>query len=239
MKTLNVEKVFHKISPTQAATITGLAVVLMTIAAVVATDLTIETLIVQDNPKATFENIFSNPTVFRIGVFGWVAVLLCDIVIAWGFYMLFKSVNAGISLATAWIRLVYAAILGTAMGNLVQLTLLLSPMLEETRLPLDYFITETWLYLEGFYAVWSMGLIVFGVHIILLGLLSLKSANIPNWLGILLTIGGFGYLVVHLAKLLVPDHQDFIQILEWIFILPMLSEVALGIWILIKRKSFE
>ncbi len=213
--------------------------ILMTIAAVVSTDLTIENLIVPNNPKTTFENILNNPTAIRIGVFGWVVVLLCDIVIALGLYVFFKPVNGSISLATGWIRLVYTAILGAALGNLIQLTLLHSPVLDETGLPLDYFITETWLYLQGFYAVWSMGLIVFGIHIILLGFLSLKSSYIPNWLGVLLTIGGFGYLLVHMGKLLPSDYQNYIQILEWIFILPMLSEVVLGLWLLIKRKSFK
>ena len=199
----------------------------------------IERLMVPNNPTATFENILSNPTVFRVGVFGWVVVLLFDIVIAWGLYILFKSVNNYTSLATAWVRLVYAAVLGAALGNLIQLTLLHTQMLEETGLPLDYFITESWLYLQGFYVVWSMGLIIFGVHIILLGILSLKSSHIPKWLGVLLTIGGVGYLVVHTGKILLPNHQNLIKILEWIFILPMLSEVVLGLWLLLRRKSFK
>ncbi|MEJ2545699.1 MAG: DUF4386 domain-containing protein, partial [Calditrichaceae bacterium] len=81
--------------------------------------------------------------------------------------------------------------------------------------------------------MWSFGLIVFGIHIYFLGYLIIKSNYIPKWLGIVLVIAFAGYVTINLLDLLLPGYDQLKSIIEWIFIIPMLSEVYLGIWLLI------
>jgi hypothetical protein len=88
--------------------------------------------------------------------------------------------------------------------------------------------------MEAFEATWSVSLIVFGIHIFLIGILALKSGYVPKIFGIVLIIAFAGYAIINTSKLLFPDYQDAMRTLEWIFLFPMLGEVALGIWLLVK-----
>ncbi|AZO95310.1 DUF4386 family protein [Halocella sp. SP3-1] len=47
---------------------------------------------------------------FHFSIFSFFIVLILDIVVAWGLYILLKPVNKNISLLSTWFRLVYAAI---------------------------------------------------------------------------------------------------------------------------------
>jgi hypothetical protein len=49
----------------------------------------------------------------------------------------------------------------------------------------------------------------------------------------------FGYLIPNIMNLLLPEYEQIKTILEWIFIIPMLSEVGLGIWFLVKGFKVE
>jgi hypothetical protein len=49
-----------------------------------------------------------------------------------------------------------------------------------------------------------------------------------------LLIASFGYLITNLADVMITGYENIKMIIEWIFIIPMLSEVGLGIWLLVK-----
>jgi hypothetical protein len=55
------------------------------------------------------------------------------------------------------------------------------------------------LFLHGFDAIWSMGLIIFGGHLMIVGYLTLKSDSIPKIISILLLVAAIGYIVIHLC----------------------------------------
>lgn len=94
---------------------------------------------------------------------------------------------------------------------------------------------QVMLFLEAFDDFWSIGLLIFGLHIFLLGYLVLRSGYVPKTLGVLLIIASVGYLTIHSAKLLFPGYENYITIIEWIFILPMVvGELGLALWLLIK-----
>ncbi len=177
---------------------------------------------------------------FRFGIFSWIVVLISDVVAAWGLYIFLSPVNKGVSFISAWLRLIYTAILGTSIMNFNYVQELLfdsgyyAGAMEHANLE-----SQVWLFLTSFDSSWSIGLIVFALHILLLGYLGLKSNYVPRLLSILLIIGFVGYILIHLCNLLIPENENLIQILGWIFILPMLSEVALGIWLLLKGKNVQ
>lgn len=214
----------------QGALVAGIAIIIMTVAAVVAMDVTIGSLIVEGDAASTINNIKTSEMLFRIGVFSWLVILICDVLAAWGLYIFLKPVNKSLSLIMAWFRLIYAAILGAALLNFVYVLLLI----KDDGPAADQLQANVLLFLNGFYNLWGVGLIIFGLHILFLGYLAFRSGYIPKILGILLIIAFFGYLITNLLDLLLPDYEDLKTIIEWIFIIPMLSEVALGIWLLAK-----
>ena len=77
-----------------------------------------------------------------------------------------------------------------------------------------------------FYIIWDAGLIIFGIHILLLGYLIFKSTYIPKILGILVMIGCTGYIIDGAAKFL--GHT--LQITMFTFF----GEVVFAFWLVIK-----
>jgi len=225
------------ISLRTAAIVAGVAIVIMAIAAAVATNLTIGSLVVADDPAATVANLQHSETLFRIGLYSWLIILVCDVLAAWGLYIFLKPVNKSLSLLTAWFRLVYAAILGAAILNYLHILDLLNSNGYLEAFGIEQLQSQIMFFLNGFNATWSLGLVVFGLHILLLGYLAFKSGYIPKILGILLLLAFVGYFVTNSGNLLFPNAEDAIKIIEWIFMIPMLSEVILGLWLLIKGRK--
>jgi hypothetical protein len=88
---------------------------------------------------------------------------------------------------------------------------------------------------NAFSKMWSFGLIFFGVHLLIVGYLALKSGFIPKILGFLLLIAASSYIVVHVLHVFFPQLEQMTAILENILSLPMaLGELAFGIWLIIK-----
>jgi hypothetical protein len=72
----------------------------------------------------------------------------------------------------------------------------------------------------------------FTAHIFVLGFSVIKSGYIAKSLGVLLIIAFFCYLVLLYGKSLVPEA------LLVIFVVPAaIAELALGIWLLVKRAK--
>ncbi len=218
----------------QAAIVTGAAILVMGIAAVFATDLTIGSLFVKNNASATVNNIRDSEMLFRTGILSWLIVLICDVLAAWGLYIFLKPVNKDVSLIMAWLRMVYVALLGTALLNYIKVLQLISDDNYLPALGIDQFQSQVMLLLNTFDNMWSIGLLVFGLHIFLLGYLSYKSGYVPKAFGVLLIIAFAGYVITTLGNLLLRDYANYKMVLGFIFLLPMLSEVALGLWLLIK-----
>ena len=217
----------------QASLVTGIAIVTMTIAAVIANDITIRSLIVQNNAPETLENILNSKTSYNLGVLSWLIVLVCDLFAAWGLYLFFKPVSKNLSLMAAWFRLTYVAMLAVSILNLIYVYLIINQLDPTFVDPTGQTGKSILFYLNAFDAMWSAGLIVFGIHILLIGYLALKSAYIPKILGIFLIIAFGGYTIPKISNLIFPEYKDIMRIVEAIFLIAMLSEVALGMWLLI------
>jgi hypothetical protein len=205
----------------------------MTIAAGLANDVAIGPLIVEDNAPSTLLNILGAKLSFKLGFLCWMVILVTDVFAAWGLYIFLKPVSKILSLIAAWFRLVYAAMLAVSIFNLLYIILLIDTT-GATSVGISGTLgTNVMFYLDAFDKMFSVSLIVFGIHVLLLGYLVYRSIHFPKILGILLIIGFLGYIIINISKLLFPQYDETIRILEWIFLIPMLSEVALGLWLLI------
>ena len=222
-----------ELSVRSGALISGIALIIMMGAAIVGTDGTINRLVVDGDAAATVHNLTTSVGTFRIGLFSWLIIFIADLFVAWGLYLFFKPVNRDISLVMAWSRLVYLALLGAALSHYVKVMLLI----EGTILPTigtELLQFQIMLSLKMFQNVWAFGLIIFGIHLFFLGYLILKSGYVPRIFGYLMLIAFIGYLLIETFTLFLPHLERVTTILGWIFILPMISEVALGVWMLIK-----
>jgi len=215
----------------KAALAAGIAIVIMTIAAVISNDLTIVKLFVPDDARETWENIVASKMLFRIGVFSWLVVLISDAFAAWGLYIFFKPVNKDVSLLMAWLRLVYVAVLAASIMNLIHVLLLASGAEYISGIGTSQLQAQVLFYINAFYDFWACGLIIFAFHILFLGWLVLKSGFRLKVLSIFLFLAFFGYIIINGSKLLFPQYEDIMYYVGMIFFIPMISEVALGIWL--------
>lgn len=229
-----MKKLFISQTHKQSAKVSGFAIVIMAIAAVLANDLSIVKLFAPEDASETFNNVLKSQMLFRIGVFSWLIILISDLFAAWGLYLFFKPVNEKIALIAAWLRIAYIAILGASILNLIKVLFFIDGNEYLSVLGNDQIQTQVWFYISTFFSTWSFGLIVFGIHIMFLGYLLLSmSGKTPKIFGIVLIIAFIGYVIVNSTKMFFPHSQDMIRILGQIFLIPMLGEVALGIWLLI------
>jgi hypothetical protein len=89
------------------------------------------------------------------------------------------------------------------------------------------------LFLDGFNNIWSVGLIVFGLHLLSLSNLIRKSIGSLKIIPVLLIAAAVSYLFVHIAYLLLPQYKSQIAGIELFLSLPMaIGELALGAWLI-------
>lgn len=223
------------ISQRKAAIVAGISIILMAAIAGFAYGFVFNSLIVPGGAAATTTNLKTSEQLFRAGVFGWLVILILDVVVAWGLYVFLKEANSSLSLLTAWLRLTYAAILGAGLLSLAAVLLLLGGADYLNVFEADQLDALVLLFLNGFDGIWSIGLAVFGCHLLLLGYLVFQSDYVPNILGVLLIIAAFGYLIVPAANLLLPNYQTYTDMIELVFTLPMIiGELGLGLWLVIR-----
>ncbi|MCB9211634.1 MAG: DUF4386 domain-containing protein [Ignavibacteriales bacterium] len=195
----------------------------------------LENLIVSGNSAATLNNIIENELLFRWSIVSFILMVIFDLLLAWTLYLLLKEVNQKLSLLSAWLRLVNATIFGLALYNLVSvLQLTVNPEYSKL-LELGQLQAQVMLNLGAFNNIWLIGLIFFGLHLLLVGYLIIQSGFIPKLLGVLLFVAGIGYLVDSFANFLLPNYSNYKDIFEIVVILPgVIGEFSFTIWLLSK-----
>ncbi|MDA1633165.1 DUF4386 domain-containing protein [Bacillus cereus] len=187
-----------------------------------------ENLVVQEDASATFHNIQTSNSLFKAEIFGWIIIFITDIVAAWALYFFLKPIHTSLSLLAALLRLMYTAILGIAIFNLTFVLLLSKSTVANSE-------AYTMLFLEAFKYIWSVGLIIFGLHLFTLGYVTFLSKQIPKLISVLLFIAAIGYIVIHIMNTMFSQYDTLIAIIQSLFQLPMIAgELGLAIWLLLK-----
>ena len=201
MNTDNTTLQVTDLSLRKTAIITGIALLLMAILAPIGYMNIIKGLIVNGDAQTTAQNIMSSTGLFRLGILFLLINAVLDIVVAWGLYILLKPVNKNISLLTAWLRVTYAAILVIALNNLLNILQLLNGSEFLKVFETKQIHAQVLVLYNSFQSGWDLGLILFSIHLVILGFMMIRSNYIPKIFGILITIAGFGYLTDGFAGL--------------------------------------
>ena len=223
MKSQKSNSLLSGTTPRTAAIIGGIGLLLMAVLAANANFGIMGTLIVPGDAQTTSENIIASSGSFQLAIFSFLAVAALDIVVAWALFVILKSANRSLSTVAAWFRIIYAAIFAFSLTKLFGVyQLLTSP---ETSQGKETFM-QALKGIDAFQNVWDIGLILFGIHLLLLGVISFRFGTIPKWLGALLAIAGLGYLVDSVGILLSPSYA--LSIGEYTFF----GELILIFWLL-------
>ena len=88
---------------------------------------------------------------------------------------------------------------------------------------------------NSFQKIWSIGLIIFGIHLLIVGVLMKLHKFIPKILWYLTIVAGVSYIFVHLLKTTSPQLTELNNLINNILALPMtLGELGLAVWLIIK-----
>ncbi len=213
----------------KSASVAGWALVSMAIVATFAVYST-QGVIVQGDAIATAAKIASHQGLFRAGLCAWLLVALLDVLVAVALYVVLAPVSRWLALLAAAVRIVYAAVLAAGLGGLFDALRLVEPGASS---PAD----QVLLCLERFGDVWTAGLVLFGVHLMLVAHLVRSSGVVPWAIGALLWLASAGYVIGDVATIVAPTLG---AMLEPILVVPeAVGELAFAVWLIARARAFS
>ena len=153
----------------------------------------------------------------------------CDIAVALILYELLKPVGRSLALLAAFFRLVFVAIANANLLNHFAPLLLLSG-------DLGAFTPEQLQALAGmFLRLRTIGLdialVFFGFHCVILGYLLFRSTFFPRVLGLLMAVGGVGYIANIFATVLPLDVAA--RLFPYVMLPVGVAELGLSLWLIV------
>jgi Domain of unknown function (DUF4386) len=211
----------------QAAVVAGLGYLLLITPVVYAEFNLYPKVVISGNIAQTVGNIASHGGLFAAAILFYLINFIGDIVVAWALYVLLAPVNKALSALTAWFRLMY-----TALGLFAVLQLVLAfRLVHSTYYPKAFGASQlqaqVQMLISSFRSGWNFGLILFGIHLVLLGYLIYRSGYLPKLLGIVLAVVGLGWIGNIVGPFLYPSLN-----LDW-FLPVAFAENLLPLWLLI------
>ena len=198
-------------------------------------NLYVPSLLVPGDAAATANNIMASEMLFRAGIAADLVMIMADVALALVFYVLFKPVSNTLALLAAFFRLAQATVLGINLLNLFFALQLLSGADYLTVFGADQLDAFSMLFLNAHGIGYSIGLMFFGINLLILGYLVFKSGYFPRILGLLLIAASLGYLVDGLAKVLLPNYGEYQAIFDLLVFTPaFIAELTLCLWLLVK-----
>lgn len=184
--------------------------------------------LVRDDLAATAANIVESETLYRLGISSGLVMMVAWTFYALLLYRLLRRVDR--SLARTMLALVLTAVPIYMLNQVNAFAALLYAS------DAEYDQVKRFLELHRFGDL--VAGIFFGLWLLPLGWLVLKSGFIPKVLGILLMFGSLGYLVRFVQAFFFPGSEGTL----WsnpLLVVTHLSELALLLWLLVRGVSVE
>ena len=224
-----------EISPRQAAKIAGAGYLVIFVLAIFANFFVVNGLVVPGDASATAANIAGATGLFRGGLLGFTVVFIVDVFIAWALYIVFRPVGRDLSLLAAWFRIVYTIFLGVGLVFFFLVLRLQSSAEYLSSFNAGQLNAQVMAHIDAFSYLWLIGLVAFGIHLILVGNLMLRSGYISRLLGIILTLAGAAYILDTFAHAVLVNYESYKTIFLVIVVAPsVIGELSFAIWLLVK-----
>ena len=205
----------------------GYSLLLMAIIAGFAFGYVHNMIYIPNDTESTHSALKDNWKLFQFGVASWVLIVILDVIVSVGIYVIYWSTNSKWAALAAMTRLVYTAVFAWAVTQLV--ILLLN---NEVQNGLVYF--------NSFETIWSFGLIVFGLHLMALGWTCWKSEFTPLFVSVLLLLGGLSYVITESSNSF-PSMQLLIPLLleSILTVLMVIGELTFALWLIVRSTRLK
>jgi hypothetical protein len=193
-------------------------------------------LISPGDASETARQILSAESLFRMGFLTDSIMFLSDVALAVLLFVLLNPVNKTLALIAVCFRLMQTAVIALNLLNYYAALLILTGATDTSGLETAQIHSLSSMFLDLHSYGYDLGLILFGVHCIVLGYLIAMSLYMPKVLGYLVMAAGVTYLVGSYTRFLFPD---FVDAVSPIYGIAIISELSLCLWLLVKGVNLE
>ena len=186
-------------------------------------------LIVSGDAAATAGNIKAFSSLFRWGFAGYLVEAACDIGLSLFFYVLLRPVRKDIALLAAFFGLVGTAVFAAAELFYLAPLLILRGDSYLNTFSADQLNTLALLSFKLFAFGGAMFAMLYGVAWVLRGYLIFRSGYFPKFIGVLMTLGGLGFILRNFLLILAPTYPS-----GSLLLLLMPGGISLTAWLLVK-----
>ncbi|MEP3920692.1 DUF4386 domain-containing protein [Ascidiaceihabitans sp.] len=187
--------------------------------------------IVATDAATSTANLMANQGLFKIGIIADGLVILFELAITAILYQMFRNVGPKM----AMVALISRAGMISVMG--INILLWVLPYMLLTR-DTGWDTAQQQDLVQIFFDAHATGVFVwqlfFGMHLLALGWLALKSDVVPQTLGRGLFIGAFGYLLQGIVELTFTDVAALDYTYIALLVIVTISEISFGLWLLIR-----
>ena len=213
------KKDFRTWSPATASLVSGLGLLAMVVLMSAGYFGGVIPLITPGDAAKTARDISQSGPIYLAGVACIFLVILLDVLVSAAWYALFKNVNRRLSAAAAWMRITFAGLFAVATGQLAYAYTLLDDPEQALHA------------IESFRSIWLISLGLFGLYLILISYLELRSTFVPKVLGVLLAISGAGYIIDAFGVAFVDGFTPMYGLFA------IIGETSCIFWLLIKGRK--
>jgi len=185
------------------------------------------------DPSGTLANLAAEEGIVRAALAAFVAVFVIDVVVAWALHVLLRTAAPTWSLLAAWARLSYTVLLGVAAVFLFLAMQLAGagPYTAGTAPQLRAALAT--ISLDAFDYAWLVGLVAFGLHLLVVGGILIGTRVGPRGLGVLLGVAGAAYITDTAAHTLLAGYAAYADAFLAMVALPsIVGELWLTVWLL-------
>lgn len=162
-------------------------------------------LVVSGHVDQTMRNITSHGGQFGAVICCYLLNFVGDLIMAWSLFVLLAPVNQALARLMAWLQLMYAAVGFAAVLHLVVVFNLLHTPAYRVAFGATQLPAQVQLLLSSFRSDYSVSLLLFGLHLVLLGWLVYHAGYIPKLIGPLLVVNGLGWVINGIQPYLFPQ----------------------------------
>lgn len=186
---------------------------------------------VKSNAAATMQNMLNHEFLFRSGITAKLIGTIAFVFLVLVLYRIFKSTHEYraklmVFLVIVQIPIVFVLVTFNFSALMVAKGSLLPSLFITERQEFVYFLLRTY----------KLGIIIlmifWGLWLIPFGQLVLKSGYMPKFIGYLLIIGGWAYVIESLDYILLDEKLSLIT--DYTFVLYAVAELSTVAWLLIK-----
>ena len=181
-----------------------------------------------DDPDAVLAFARANEATLRLAVLEFLVVMAVDVVVALALFRLFEPASPILNGLSAAFRLVYTT------ANIPVILGLASALRWMDAPDPSLAAAMTTEAIDGYGDGFTLTLGFFGVHLMLLGVLIVKTRRLPRALGLLVALAGLGYLWDAVGMLAFPALRSGLGDLGVLIVIApaLLGEGLLMLWLL-------